>query len=466
MVRKYTYAEVKRMFEDAGCTLVSKEYVNSNTPLEFYCSCGGSIVQFIKLNSFLKGCRCPSCKDKRTNDTMMKRYGVSHISKIEEKKEAMLKGVREHATKKKHTVKELQEYFQKEGCILLSTDYKDNKTKLDVQFECGCMGQITFNKFEKGQRCNNNECMNRKKVETSLERFGTKWYMQTDEYKERHKQTCIDKYGVDHYRKTQECEDRVKQTCKERYGVDYYFQSDDFKGKVKQRCMDDFGVEYYAQVDEVKGKIIESNIERYGVPVSSQCLEVKDKMMNTNMERYGVPFTMMDDGILAKAKQKIFDIYGVDNVSKSHIVKEKKISTSILRYGVNHPMQHHEILERSKKNAYASKDYVLPSGRVLKVQGYENFAIDMLLKTYDEKDIVVDTQEMPEFWYHGSDGRYHRYYPDIFIKKDNLIIEVKSPYTFNLNRYKIGVTGNIRHITFNFGCLIRMGKESKCYKQL
>jgi len=36
---------------------------------------------------------------------------------------------------------------------------------------------------------------------------------------------------------------------------------------------------------------------------------------------------------------------------------------------------------------------------------------------------------MPEIWYEFEDKR-RRYYPDIYIKSQNKIIEVKSDYTF------------------------------------
>ena len=48
--------------------------------------------------------------------------------------------------------------------------------------------------------------------------------------------------------------------------------------------------------------------------------------------------------------------------------------------------------------------------------------------------------KMPEFWYHGYDGKYHRYYPDIYVVKDNLIIEVKSLWTYNIDKLKIQLT--------------------------
>lgn len=79
----------------------------------------------------------------------------------------------------------------------------------------------------------------------------------------------------------------------------------------------------------------------------------------------------------------------------------------------------------------------MPSGKVVKIQGFENSAIDMLLKTYNEEDIVIEYSEMPEVWYFMEDGKYRRYLPDIFVPKDNLIVEVKSTYTYKLDAVQI-----------------------------
>ena len=38
---------------------------------------------------------------------------------------------------------------------------------------------------------------------------------------------------------------------------------------------------------------------------------------------------------------------------------------------------------------------------------------------------------MPDIRYITADSKIHRYYPDFFIQGDNLIVEVKSEYTYN-----------------------------------
>jgi len=81
-----------------------------------------------------------------------------------------------------------------------------------------------------------------------------------------------------------------------------------------------------------------------------------------------------------------------------------------------------------------NKFYILPSGKKVRIQGYENKTFDKLFKLgYDENDLLWKKSDMPEIWY-VMDGTKHRYYPDFFIKKENLIIETKSVYTLNIEK--------------------------------
>lgn len=86
---------------------------------------------------------------------------------------------------------------------------------------------------------------------------------------------------------------------------------------------------------------------------------------------------------------------------------------------------------------YKTKDYILPSGKVVKIQGYENKALDILIKDFDEHDIILSNI----YNYTGAllyiyNNKTHKYYPDIYIKSLNKIIEVKSNYTYNLDKEK------------------------------
>ena len=62
--KRLKYNDVKLYFEMQGCCLISKEYINNRTPLEFKCSCGG--ISKIRLSDFKRGQRCKKCKSEKT----------------------------------------------------------------------------------------------------------------------------------------------------------------------------------------------------------------------------------------------------------------------------------------------------------------------------------------------------------------------------------------------------------------
>ena len=77
------------------------------------------------------------------------------------------------------------------------------------------------------------------------------------------------------------------------------------------------------------------------------------------------------------------------------------------------------------------KKYKMPSGKFVNYQGYENFALDELIMEYNEDDIKNNRNKVPLIKYKLK-NKEHSYYPDIFIKSDNKIIEIKSEYTYNM----------------------------------
>ena len=131
----------------------------------------------------------------------------------------------------------------------------------------------------------------------------------------------------------------------------------------------------------------------------------------------------------AAYKDTMLRKYGVDNAFKSKEIKGKIRSTNLKKYGVENPQQCAEIHEKNVKNRLNWKSYKLPSGQIIQIQGYEGYALDLLLEKYNENDIITKRAEMPEIWY--SDTKKHRYFPDIFIPSERRFIEVKSTWTYS-----------------------------------
>ena len=81
----------------------------------------------------------------------------------------------------------------------------------------------------------------------------------------------------------------------------------------------------------------------------------------------------------------------------------------------------------------------MPSGKVLSIQGFENFCLDDLLnkENIDENDIVNERTKVPELWYEDEKGESKRHYVDFYIPSQNRCIEVKSIWTFEKNKEKV-----------------------------
>jgi hypothetical protein len=160
-----------------------------------------------------------------------------------------------------------------------------------------------------------------------------------------------------------------------------------------------------------------------------------DAYKNTMFLKYGVSNGFQVPEIKEKSRQTCLRKYGVENANQTEEVKEKSRQTCLKNYGVSSPMHCPEIILKQQKAAHQRKSYTLPSGKIIKVQGYEPFGLDELLKTYSEHDITTSYKDMPILRYTSPDGISRRYYPDAYIKKDNLIVEVKSDWTNKTTKY-------------------------------
>ena len=110
-----------------------------------------------------------------------------------------------------------------------------------------------------------------------------------------------------------------------------------------------------------------------------------------------------------------------------------------------------KIIEKlCKTNNYKYKKYIFPSGKSVNYQGYENVALDELIKIYNEDDIENNRQKIPKIQY-ILNNKVHYYYPDIYVKSQNLIIEVKSTFTYKKQLVKNIIKSlSVRKSGFNF----------------
>jgi hypothetical protein len=307
----------------------------------------------------------------------------------------------------------------KENDVILNHDYSSEKVTRETRIIGKCVNTDCKNSFDRDFRnmvkymiftCS--ECIKMNKYDkykkTCLERYGVENSMHNEIMKEKCKNTILEKYGVERFSQTQECKDKIKQTCLEKYNVEYASQTLENKEKCKKTCIEKYGCQYALQNKFVRDKAKLTCIEKYGCENPFQSEKCKEKTKITCMEKYKVLY-----------------------FSQSNEFKEKCKNTCLERYGCENIMHNVEIMERSSKNAYKLKNYVMSSGKKIKIQGYENFALDELLQKekISEDDIVTGCRNVPTIWYNDESSKKHRHYVDIFIPSQNRCIEVKSTWT-------------------------------------
>lgn len=236
------------------------------------------------------------------------------------------------------------------------------------------------------------------------------------------KKTIKEKYSVENISQTSQWRDKVKATNMKKRGAEWNTQTGDFV-KLRQES-------WQKNKESQLEKRYKTNLKRYGVKHATQSSEVNlkvkesmktsyefkevrvEKIKNTNQERYGTAWFMSTDSFNKKKRKTLFEKYGVHHNSHNAKTLDKRWASS-----KNH-------------------DYVFPSGKIVKVQGYEPKAIDELLKNgYMESDIVVGNtnieKHIGKIIYTSSDNKEHRYFPDIYVISENKVIEVKSEYTLS-----------------------------------
>lgn len=274
--RKLSYDYVKNFFQNEGCVLITKNYINAHQKLEYICNCkNNSIITF---NSFQQGCRCNNC------------------------------GILRASEKLRHSYEYVKNFFKIEGCELLSSTYKNSDTKLKYRCNCGNISEIVFSSFKQGVRCS--KCGGSEKLKIK---------------------------NVKEFFKIEKCE----------LLEDNYINARSLM-KYKCNCKNISFITY-------------DSFRR-----GTRCMDCS--------------------------------------------------------------------FERSSETSKSFKDYKTPSGDIRRIQGYENIALDELLKNFNENEILTDNKDMPKIIYYLDKER--RYFTDIYIPKHNKIIEVKSTYTYKKDLIK------------------------------
>ena len=200
---------------------------------------------------------------------------------------------------------------------------------------------------------------------------------------------------------TKESDERVKENAN---SIHLSWNKENLKQRTnsyKNNLMKKYGVENIFQLNTIKSKIKDDLMKNYGVDNPMKLNTIKEKGLQTKQIRYG---------------------------NKNYNNLEKYRKTMLSKYGVTSPVHIKGWFEKWTKSGVKRKPYILPSGKTVMIQGYEDKALNLLLKEYKEEEIFQGKLPIIEYI---EDGVKRKFYPDFYIQKENLIIEIKSQFTFD-----------------------------------
>ena len=110
----------------------------------------------------------------------------------------------------------------------------------------------------------------------------------------------------------------------------------------------------------------------------------------------------------------------------------------------------------------------MPSGKEIKYQGYENFALNEIINNnIKEYDIITGCNNVPKIYYTDENGKKHFHFVDIFIKSQNKCIEVKSTWTLSLKKDNIFLKQKFakeKGYEYEIWVFNKKGEKIECYK--
>ncbi len=337
--------------------------------------------------------------------------------------------------------------------------YKLMKNKIKELPFCnynGCTNNVSVN-YKEGY-ISNGCCTEHAFKNKCLELYGVENPSFSDKLKEKAKETNITRYGCEHAIQSKKIMEKRDKTNIEKYGVKNPMQSETIRHKKDNTMIQKYGVKAFIQLPN--NSIIINNIKKYGVEYLLSSTKIQEKIKETNIEKYGSINPIHNAEVLKKQQKTNLEKYGVLCILNSPQSQEQNYKTNIEKYGVQHriqnkneyesmmlksnktnlerygsiyPMQNANILEKHQKQSFKRKEYIWKTGEISMVQGNEPIVLKELEEQgYKFDDVLTSPKDMPEITYR-LDEKEHRYYPDIFIPKDNIIIEVKSEWTLKLH---------------------------------
>ena len=196
------------------------------------------------------------------------------------------------------------------------------------------------------------------------------------------------------------------------------------------------------EIDEKKARYIIENSGLYCKKCKKHNMINKCKKTSTQLKNWKILLLNQ----LKKDESTL--ITNINNYINSHTIiyykckcNNNKIYSKMARYIIENSGMVCEkcktinTINKAQRTAYSLKKYIYKNGKTVYIQGDEKFALDLLqLQGYTDTDIITGIKNVPVINYFFNINR--TYYPDIYIPKENRIIEVKSSWTYKIEEEK------------------------------
>jgi len=256
------------------------------------------------------------------------------------------------------------------------------------------------------------KCNNVKVRKTNLERYGVVCNSQL----ESNKKMVTDKWMNKTDDELREIIDNRRETNNIKYGVNHYTQTDESKERFIQTCLDKYGVANPSYSEDVKKKRVNTKLEKFGYVNNSQTKEWKELVKESWINKSNFEIKEIVENRSKTTKER----YGVSNYTQTGEFKEKCIETCRIKYGYDSHNQSPIIHIKQQESGLKIKTHQ-PSN--LKYQG--SYELDFIEKYYN----MVVIEKTNPIQYELNENK-HYYHPDFYLPEYNLIVEVKSSYTY------------------------------------
>ena len=155
----------------------------------------------------------------------------------------------------------------------------------------------------------------------------------------------------------------------------------------------------------------------------------KQTMSEEVRNKISMSWKNRNDDWLIKTKNTIKEKYGMSYTEFKRMQFNKRLND--MSYEEKLDFYDKAVANQSFTKSVKYKSYMLGKEEIL-VQGYEPYVLDILQDFYSPIEIKVKRSKCNMVYYIGVDGKQHRYFPDIILP-ENVLIEVKSPYTLMNN---------------------------------